>query len=96
MLGPAFFDGEDSFSYDVSGGVVSSPEALRNPEVGFVVVPVEARLLTTLSDLSVFFWLSVVMPVGSCICVEDVQRILTVVETKARRTHKDKIKKDKD
>lgn len=53
MLELAFFDGKNSCLCDVGDEVVFSPEALQDPEVGFVIVSMEARLLAALSDLSV-------------------------------------------
>lgn len=79
VFGPMFFGGEYSYTYDVCTQVVFFPEALWDPEAGLIIVPVRARLFFTLSDLSVSLWFSIVMPVGSCICIEDVQRILTVI-----------------
>lgn len=79
MFGPTFFGGEDSCICDVCTQVIFFPEALQNPEAWFVVVLMRARLLVALGDLSVSLRFGVVIPVGSCVYVEDVQRILTVV-----------------
>lgn len=72
MLRPAFFSGKDSFSHNVSSGVIFLPKALQDPEAWLVVVMMGAGLLITLSVHSVFFGLGVIMPVGTDVCVEDV------------------------
>lgn len=72
MFWPAFLSGEDSFSSDVSGGVVFLPGALRDPETRLIIVMVRAELLVALSVRSVFFGLSIVMPVSADVCVKDV------------------------
>lgn len=72
MFGPTFLNGEDSYSCDVYAWVVFIPEALRDPEAGFVIVSMRAGLLVTLGDLSIPFCFGVVVPVGSYVCVEDV------------------------
>lgn len=68
---PTFFSSEDSFLCDVCGEIIFFLEALWDPEAEFVIIPVGARLLVALGDLSISLRLSVVMPIYSCICVED-------------------------
>lgn len=58
-------------SSDMSGGVVFLPEALQDPEAWFIVVPMGARLFVALGVCGVSLRLSVVMLVGSGVCVED-------------------------
>lgn len=72
MLRPAFFNSEDSFSSDVSGGVIFLPEASWDPKARFVVVSMGARLFVALGVCGVSLWFSVVMPVSFYVCVEDV------------------------
>lgn len=67
-----FFGGEDLYPCDMCTQVIFFSEALWDPKVGFVVVPVEARLLITLGVRSVSFGLSIVVPIYSCVYVEDV------------------------
>lgn len=57
---------------DMSDGVVFFPEALWDPKAWLVIVIVGIRLFVALSVRGVSLGLSVVMPVGTDVCVEDV------------------------
>lgn len=72
VLGPAFFGGKDSFTYDVCTRIVFFPEALRDLEVWLVIVTVGTQLFFTLDVRSESFKLSVVVPVSSNVCIKDV------------------------
>lgn len=72
MFRPTFFDGKDLCACDVCTRIVFIPEALRDPEVRFVVVSMRAGLLVALGDFSVPFCFGIVVPVGFCVCVKDV------------------------
>lgn len=71
MLGPTFFYSKDAFLCDVCSWVVFFPEALRDPEAQFIIVAIGAWLFLALGVHCESFWLSVVMPIGSDVCVED-------------------------
>lgn len=79
MFRPTFFGGEDSYTCNVYTPVIFFLEALQDPKAWFIIVSMGARLLVALGNLSVSLCFGIVMPVDSCVCVEDVQRILTVV-----------------
>lgn len=72
VLRPAFFGSEDSLLTDMSGGVVFLPEASRDPETCFVIVSMGAQLFVALSVCGESFGFSVVVPVSSGVCIEDV------------------------
>lgn len=72
VLWPAFFYCEYSLPSDMCTQVVFFPEALRDPEVWFVVIPMGAWLFIALSVYSESFGLSVIVPVGSDICIKNV------------------------
>lgn len=72
MLRPAFFDSKNSFLYNMCAQVIFFSEALRDPEVWFVIIVIGARLFFTLGVRSESFRLSVVMLVGSDVYIKDV------------------------
>lgn len=71
VLRPMFFDGKYLFLYNVCAEVIFFPKASWNPETWLIIVSVETGLLVTFSVGSISLGLSVIMPISSYICIED-------------------------